>query len=139
VTETSGPATSPDGPVSSAPVSAPSPARTGLLVAVAVVISVLAFMVGTIIVSSGETVTFVIPAGTGAAIDNGESIEVIPATISVSVGDTLRLVNDDTRPHVVGPWTVMPGTEFSFTFDEAANFSGACSAHPDRSVQIIAA
>jgi hypothetical protein len=116
-----------------------STARTGLVLAVAVVVSVLAFVVGTMLIASGETVTYVIPAGTGAAVDAGEAVEIIPATIELSVGDTLQFINDDTRPHVIGPWTVMPGTDFSFTFDEAADFSAPCSAHPDRAVRIIAA
>jgi hypothetical protein len=116
-----------------------SAARTGVVLAVAVVVSVLAFVVGTMLITSGETVTYVIPAGTGAAVDAGEPVEVIPARVELSVGDTLQLINEDTRPHVIGPWTVMPGTEFSFTFDEPADFSAQCTTHPDRTVRIIAA
>ena len=113
-------------------------ARTALFALVAVALVVTGFVVATVAISSGTTFEVVIPAGTGAAIDAGEPTDAVPAVIDLEVGDTLRIVNDDTRPHVLGPWTVLPGEEVSYTFDQAEDYSAACSAHVDRAVRIRA-
>jgi len=113
-------------------------ARAALFALVAVALVVTGFVVATVAISSGSTFEVVIPAGTGAAIDAGEPTDAVPAVIDLEVGDTLRIVNDDTRPHVLGPWTVLPGEEVSYTFDQAEDYSAACSAHVDRAVRIRA-
>ncbi len=115
--------------------------RNGFILAMvvgAVALAVVAFIVTTVAISSGTTVEVVIPAGTGEAIDAGEQVDAVPTVIDLGVGDTLRIVNDDTRPHVLGPWTVLPGEEVTYTFDQAEDFSAACSAHVDRAVRIRA-
>lgn len=115
--------------------------RRGLLAAFvlgAVVLVVAGFIVATVAINSGSTFAVVIPAGTGEAIDAGDSVDAVPAVIDLNVGDTLQIVNNDTRPHVLGPWTVLPGEEVTYTFDQAEDFSAACSAHVDRAVRIRA-
>jgi len=112
--------------------------RTAVIVAVALLATVGAFVAGVVLLGSSNEVTITIPAGTGAAVAAGEDVDAVPSLIEVSVGDTLVLVNDDSRPHVVGPWTVLPGAEFRYSFAEAQDFSGACSAHPDNTVRIVA-
>lgn len=112
--------------------------RTVAVIVAAVALAIAGFVVAVVALGSGDTVQVVIPAGTGAAVDAGDEVDAVPSLIEVSVGDTLVLVNDDTRPHVVGPWTVLPGQEFSYTFAEAAEFTGACSAHPSNAVRIVA-
>ena len=115
--------------------------RRGLLAAFvlgAVVLVVAGFIVATVAINSGSTFAVVIPAGTGEAIDAGEPVDAVPSVIELNVGDTLEIVNDDTRPHVLGPWTVLPGEEVTYTFDQAEDFSAACSAHVDRAVRIRA-
>ena len=104
----------------------------------AVVLLVAGFIVATVAINSGSTFAVVIPAGTGEAIDAGEPVDAVPAVIELNVGDTLEIVNNDTRPHVLGPWTVLPGEEVTYTFDQAEDFSAACSAHVDRAVRIRA-
>jgi plastocyanin len=112
--------------------------RTAVIVTVALLATVGAFVAGVVLLGGGNEVTITIPAGTGAAVAAGEDVDAVPTLIEVSVGDTLVLVNDDSRPHVVGPWTVLPGAEFRYSFTDAQEFSGACSAHPDNTVRIIA-
>ena len=112
--------------------------QVAAIVVAAVALAVTGFIVATIALGSGSTIEVVIPDGTGAAVDAGDDVDVVPSLIEASVGDTITLVNQDSRPHVVGPWTVMPGTEYSFTFTEPGDFSGACSAHPDKAVRIVA-
>ena len=111
---------------------------SAVVIVVAVAVAITGFIVGALILGSGGTREIVIPAGTGVAVDAGESVDAVPTNIEMSVGDTLVLVNEDNRPHVVGPWTVLPGEELSYTFTEAGEFDGACSAHPDNAVRIVA-
>lgn len=111
---------------------------TALVALVAVAVAITMFVVGVALFGPADTREIVIPAGTGERVDAGEVVDAVPSTIEMSVGDTLVLVNEDNRPHVVGPWTVLPGTEFSYTFAEIGSFSGACSAHPDNTVRIVA-
>lgn len=110
----------------------------GVFILGAVILLVAGFIVATVAINSGSTFAVVIPAGTGEAIDAGEPVDAVPAVIELNVGDTLEIVNNDTRPHVLGPWTVLPGEEVTYTFDQAEDFSAACSAHVDRAVRIRA-
>lgn len=95
-------------------------------------------LVVTLAGGDGGEYEVVIPEGTGEAVDAGEDVDVVPTEIEVPVGDTLVLVNEDTRPHVVGPFTVMADDEYRYTFDREESFSGGCSAHPDREITITA-
>ena len=56
---------------------------------------------------------YVIPAGTGDALDAGEDIEILPEVLEAEVGETIRIVNDDDRGHVVGVFFVV-GVMFYF-------------------------
>lgn len=128
-------------PADSTPGEQDSGARRGVVAAFvvgAVALMVAGFIVATVAINSGTTFEVVIPQGTGAAIDAGDPVDAVPSVIDLSVGDTLRIVNDDTRPHVLGPWTVLPGEQVTYTFDQAEDFSAACSAHVDRAVRIRA-
>ena len=142
MTEPADPNRHPGGDGADGPAGAPAGReRNGLILAMvvgAVALAVVAFIVTTVVISSGSTVEVVIPEGTGEAIDAGEPVDAVPTVIDLGVGDTLRIVNEDTRPHVLGPWTVLPGEEVTYTFDQAEDFSAACSAHVDRAVRIRA-
>ena len=130
-----------DGPDATTPDAPSSGNRRGLIAAFvlgAVVLAVAGFIVATVAINSGTTFAVVIPPGTGEAIDAGEPVDAVPSVIELKVGDTLEIVNNDTRPHVLGPWTVLPGEEVTYTFDQAEDFSAACSAHVDRAVRIRA-
>ena len=52
---------------------------------------------------------YIIPLGAGAKIEAGESINIIPAELMVRVGESLRIINDDDRGHVVGVFFVGAG------------------------------
>jgi len=73
---------------------------------------------------------FLIPAGTAERIEGGESIEIVPAELIVTVGDTLRIVNDDTEDHVVGVFFVAAGETLTQRFNSPAVLEGECSVHP---------
>lgn len=50
--------------------------------------------------------TYVIPAGTFDRIKAGENIEIIPAELTLGVGDALRIENNDDEGGIVGPFYV---------------------------------
>jgi plastocyanin len=72
---------------------------------------------------------FVVPAGTGTTLDAGGSVEILPRDLEVRVGDRLVVDNDDTRSHVVGPWTVPAGDTFTFRFKAVGRYDSHCSLH----------
>lgn len=71
-----------------------------------------------------------IPLGTGERFDNGEIIEIIPATLEVNVGEVLRIVNDDDRDHLIGPFFVGAGETLVQRFSAPGEFEGLCTVHP---------
>jgi plastocyanin len=78
-----------------------------------------------------------IPNGTGARIDAGENISIIPAEYKVNVGDTVVIVNGDVRLHDVGPFKVRPGETLSYRFNQIGRYSGVCSIHPSGDVAFV--
>lgn len=87
--------------------------------------------------SEGEVHTISIPAGTGARIDAGEDVQLVPLEMEVSVNDTIRIVNDDDRTFDVGPFVVTPHSTLEHTFDRPGRFSGACTLHPEDSFTVV--
>lgn len=85
------------------------------------------------------TVSFVVAAGTGERIDAGEVVELMPAEVRLSVGDTLELRNDDTRDHVIGPYFVRAGEVLSQTFTRAQELSGDCELNGEGVLRLIVA
>jgi hypothetical protein len=72
---------------------------------------------------------FVVPAGTGATLDAGGSVELLPRDLEVHVGDRIVVVNEDGRAHDVGPWTVPAGDTFTFRFTQVGRYDSHCSLH----------
>ena len=82
--------------------------------------------------ASGEVPDYfyVIPAGSGEAIDGGEPLDILPGELDVSVGEIFELVNHDDRGHLVGPFYVGAGETLRQRFSAPGTFIGACSVHP---------
>ena len=72
---------------------------------------------------------FVVPAGTGATLDAGGSVEILPRDLEVRVGDRIVVDNEDSRNHAVGPWTVPAGDTFTFRFNAVGRYDSHCSLH----------
>ncbi|MEK9937172.1 MAG: hypothetical protein VW552_00445 [Ilumatobacter sp.] len=70
-----------------------------------------------------------IPAGTGDRIDGGERIDILPAELEVAVGETIRIVNEDDRGHVVGVFYVGAGETLTQTFTAPGQLTGECTVH----------
>jgi hypothetical protein len=73
---------------------------------------------------------YVIPEGTAARINAGEKVEIVPAELTVSIGDTIRIVNDDIVDHIVGVFYVGAGETLTQRFQSAGVLEGECSIHP---------
>ena len=73
---------------------------------------------------------YVIPQGTGERIDAGEAISIIPAELEVHVGESIRIVNNDDRGHIVGVFFIGAGEIMSQSFTSAGTLSGGCTIHP---------
>ncbi|MEO5842342.1 MAG: hypothetical protein ABIQ73_26795 [Acidimicrobiales bacterium] len=78
---------------------------------------------------SGIDHAFVVPAGTGSTLDAGGSVEILPRDLEVRVGDRIVVLNEDTRNHEVGPWTVPAGDTFTFRFKTVGRYDSHCSLH----------
>jgi plastocyanin len=78
----------------------------------------------------GVTREYVIQPGVVDRIAAGENIEVLPASLELRVGDSLRIRNDDDKGSVVGPFYVGPKSVTTQRFTSAGTYSGLCTVHP---------
>jgi plastocyanin len=76
---------------------------------------------------------YLIPRGTGAQLDAGERVEIIPADLEVKVGEVLRIINEDDRGHVIGAFYVASGETLRQRFASPGVLAGDCSVHPSGS------
>ena len=83
------------------------------------------------------TYEFVIPLGAGEALDAGTPLEVLPGELVVSVGETIRIVNEDERGHNVGPWFVGADETVSQRFSSPGEFEGVCTVHPSGQLVLV--
>ena len=72
---------------------------------------------------------YVIPVGTGERIDAGERIDILPAELQVTVGESIRITNEDTRGHVVGVFYVGAGETLTQSFTAPGVLTGECTVH----------
>ena len=72
-----------------------------------------------------------IPAGTAERFEAGERIEIVPSELTVRVGESIRILNDDAAGHVVGVFYVGAGETMTQRFTAAGELSGTCSVHSD--------
>ncbi len=83
------------------------------------------------------TYEYVIPLGAGEALDAGTPLEVLPGELTVKVGETIRIVNEDERGHNVGPWFVGASEIVSQRFSSAGEFEGVCTVHPSGQLILV--
>jgi hypothetical protein len=69
---------------------------------------------------------YIVPPGTQARLEAGETVTVMPSELHLSVGDTLRIRNDDAVDQSVGPYVVMAGQALEVTYSEPGRFEGWC-------------
>lgn len=77
---------------------------------------------------SGVVWGYVVPAGSKEKADKGVFVEdVLPEQLTISVGDTVTILNEDSAVHSFGPFTVRPGEFQKMTFTEPGYFFGVCT------------
>lgn len=121
-------------------------ARSGWLVGGVVAIGLVGAVIGgvfawALLLGGGGTGpvthTYVVEAGTGARLDQGVQIDLMPTEVRLAVGDTLVIQNDDDRDYMVGPYSVRAGETIEQTFQRAQILVGECSLSGSGEVQII--
>ncbi len=100
---------------------------------------VLGVLVLALVSGSSTTRTFVIEAGTGARLDAGEQVELMPTEVRLGVGDTLVLRNEDDRDYSVGPYLVRAGETIEQTFRRPQVLVGECSLSGTGEIRIVVA
>lgn len=89
---------------------------------------------GPLVVADSDSVTadyeYVIPPGTGAIFDSGGSVDILPAALTVHVGEVMRIVNQDDRSALIGPFYVGAGETLTQRFSTPGDFTGMCTVHP---------
>jgi hypothetical protein len=110
----------------------PERARRRLVIAAVVAATVLAGCGGGSGGTTGTTraarvLTYVVPPGTGALVERGETVRIMPEKVTLHVGDTLRIRNDDTADAMVGPYFVEAGKEFSLVYGAPGHYIGVCT------------
>ncbi len=82
---------------------------------------------------------FEIPKGTWARRMAGEKIDILPATITLTLGvrDVLLLRNSDTVPQIFGPVLIMPGQDFRLPFAQVSENQFDCTAHASGQMSVI--
>lgn len=73
---------------------------------------------------------YVIPAGTQDAKLRGETVEIMPSTLDVEVGESIRIRNDDDAGAFAGIFYVGAGEVVSMKFTSPGTLSGACDLTP---------
>lgn len=77
-----------------------------------------------------QTFQIIIPAGAAELVAHGETIPSLPEDAVYVIGDTLEVVNQDTKDHQLGPIWVPAGATGSLVLEEANKFSFSCSFSP---------
>jgi hypothetical protein len=81
-----------------------------------------------------EQIEIVIPAGTSAKIEQGQSTSILPDDMRFVEGDVLLVTNQDAVPHQLGPLFAPPGATSRLALDAANQYTYACSFETDRYV-----
>ncbi|MGB8862118.1 MAG: hypothetical protein WCC60_22875 [Ilumatobacteraceae bacterium] len=77
------------------------------------------------------TYEYVVPFGTGNRLDGGEVVEIMPQTLQVKVGESIRITNDDIRDYMIGPFFVTAGQTLAMRFTHKGRLSGICLVNPE--------
>jgi len=77
-----------------------------------------------------------IPPGTGGRTDAGEELDIFPLLLEVRVGESIRIVNNDDRDHLIGAFFVGAGETLTQEFVSSGVLTGECSIRPGSSFTV---
>lgn len=79
---------------------------------------------------------YVIPEGTTGRMLAGGAPQIFPDSLTVRVGDSITIVNNDTEDQTIGPYEVPAGTTVRQRFASPGILEGACLFSPGGSFQL---
>lgn len=88
-------------------------------------------------VAGAATYDYTIPLGAGEALDAGTPLGILPGELVTTVGETIRIVNEDDRGHNVGPWFIGANETLNQEFTSAGEFEGVCTVHPSGELILV--
>ena len=83
------------------------------------------------------TYTYVIPAGAGDRIEQGEPLDILPRELVPQLDETIVMVNEDDQAHLLGPWFLGPGETLRQRFTTAGVFEDKCTVHPSGRFTVV--
>jgi plastocyanin len=111
-----------------------------ITVAIVIVFSISGSNSQNVSTGDGKVWSYEIPNGTKERIDKGLLTEdYFPEQLSIAVGDTVVIVNNDVAIHSIGPFTVRPGETQRMTFVDPGYYFGACTVGVHETVTITVA
>jgi hypothetical protein len=79
-----------------------------------------------------KEIEIVIPEGTADKVARGEAPPTIPDSMTFVVGDTIKVKNEDSVSHELGPLWIPAGSTASLPLDAAASYAYSCSFQPSQ-------
>jgi plastocyanin len=111
-----------------------------ITVAIVIVFSISGSNSQNVSTGDGKVWSYQIPNGTKERIDKGLLTEdYFPEQLTIAVGDTVEIVNQDVAVHSVGPFTVRPGETQKMIFVDPGYYFGACTVGVHKTVTITVA
>jgi plastocyanin len=108
-----------------------------ITVAIVIVFSISGGNSQNVSTGDGKVWSYQIPNGTKERIDKGLLTEdYFPEHLTIAVGDTVEIVNQDVAVHSVGPFTVRPGETQKMIFVDPGYYFGACTVGVHKTVTI---
>ncbi|MFN8479642.1 MAG: hypothetical protein U0074_17635 [Kouleothrix sp.] len=88
---------------------------------------------------ASRQVVYSVPPGTAARLAAGETVDVLPSTIKLTLNqrDVLVIRNDDTAAVQIGPFTIDPGQRFSQRYYNRGTYELMCTIHADQRLRVI--
>ena len=116
-----------------------APRRSAAVLLAACVLGGVGWAGLTPVTSGSRDELFEIPKGTFARRMAGDSVEILPDEIRLTLGvrDVLVLRNLDDVPQTFGPTLMMPGQSFRLPFALASSYQFACTAHVSGQMTVV--
>ena len=83
------------------------------------------------------TYSYVIPAGAGDRIEQGEPLDILPRELVAQLNETIIIVNEDDHAHLLGPWFVGAGETLRQRFTTEGVFEDKCTVHPSGQFTVV--
>jgi hypothetical protein len=83
------------------------------------------------------TYSYVIPAGAGDRIEQGEPLDILPRELVAQLDETIIIVNEDDQAHLLGPWFVGAGETLRQRFTTPGVFEDKCTVHPSGQFAVV--